>query len=332
MVIDESPAVGLQENNMALNATLEHHLMVESELIRRDKNRAAAIIWSVANEPQSNYPVATSYFQQVISHVRALDSTRPVTFVSCQDYNTDVAVQFNDVIFINKYFGWYVQTGELDTIKHDLSADITGWLNAFPGKPVGMSEYGADTVPGLHTLPSFVFTEDYQSQFYALHAQVFDSFRTAPQSRWFSELTWCFADFMTGQTDVRVVGNKKGLLTRDREPKAAAIQLAARYNQLAANSPQCPPTLGELVENGCRSTLGVHVTPAIPAEFTGTFSLHQSEVAIVKDTAPAPASASVSATAGDDEDAFLLSRIDAIYARGLLSAEEKQALEARLRA
>lgn len=52
--------------------------MVESEHVRRDKNRASAIIWSVANEPQTNKAVSQNYFQQVIAHVKSLDATRPV--------------------------------------------------------------------------------------------------------------------------------------------------------------------------------------------------------------------------------------------------------------
>ena len=36
-------------------------------------------------------------------------------------------------------------------------------LNSFnTGKPVMLTEYGADTVAGLHMEPSMVFTEEYQ--------------------------------------------------------------------------------------------------------------------------------------------------------------------------
>ena len=31
-----------------------------------------------------------------------------------------------------------------------------------PGKPVMLTEYGADTVAGIHMEPSMVFTEEYQ--------------------------------------------------------------------------------------------------------------------------------------------------------------------------
>lgn len=44
---------------------LAHHLEVMNELIRRDKNRPAVVMWSVANEPKSDIPEATEYFRQV---------------------------------------------------------------------------------------------------------------------------------------------------------------------------------------------------------------------------------------------------------------------------
>ena len=42
--------------------SLNHHLEVMEELVRRDKNRPSAIIWSVANEPNSANPLADHYF------------------------------------------------------------------------------------------------------------------------------------------------------------------------------------------------------------------------------------------------------------------------------
>ncbi len=42
-------------------------------------------------------------------------------------------------------------------------ADLRHWREVRK-KPVIVTEYGADTVVGLHTLPAVVFTEDYQAQ------------------------------------------------------------------------------------------------------------------------------------------------------------------------
>ena len=43
------------------------------------------------------------------------------------------------------------------------------------------------------------------------------------------EQVWNFADFQTSQGIIRVDGNKKGVFTRDRRPKAAAFALRERW-------------------------------------------------------------------------------------------------------
>ena len=43
------------------------------------------------------------------------------------------------------------------------------------------------------------------------------------------EHVWNFADFQTGTSFIRVDGNKKGVFTRDRRPKAAAHHLRRRW-------------------------------------------------------------------------------------------------------
>jgi beta-glucuronidase len=47
------------------------------------------------------------------------------------------------------------------------------------------------------------------------------------------EMIWCFADFKTDQAVNRVGGNKEGIFTRDREPKASAHLVRKRYWALA---------------------------------------------------------------------------------------------------
>lgn len=44
-------------------ASLNHHLEVMDELVRRDKNHPSVVMWSVANEPASEMPPAGQYFK-----------------------------------------------------------------------------------------------------------------------------------------------------------------------------------------------------------------------------------------------------------------------------
>ena len=336
VVIDESPGVGLQEQNLALPATLAHHLVVEAEHVRRDKNRASVIMWSVANEPESSTPPAAPYFQAVIAQVRALDATRPVLFVCDQDFAGDLAMPYADVIAINRYYAWYEENGELDVITRELTADLLGWRAKYPTKPIMLTEYGADTIPGFHdgTGSPFSWTEDYQTLFYRPYFGVFDAFRTNESFGFIGEHTWCFADFMTVEGTGRAVGNHKGLLTRERAPKAAALQLRARFNAIAAAAPQCPLALRELAESGCAAPLGAAPVRAAlpPAPARGApapaFELRQAQ--------PPPRAQALrredgaAAAAPRDGRRALLSHLGArlagLQASGALAAEEAGAL------
>jgi len=107
-----------------------------------------------------------------------------------------------------------------------------------------MTEYGAEAIPGLHEMPSAPFTEQYQVEIIQKTTQVFEELRLAGHLS--GEMLWNFADFMTAPSffsfknnlkklfegTSRVVGNHKGVLTRDRKPKMAAHFIKRRYGYL----------------------------------------------------------------------------------------------------
>ena len=173
---------------------------------------------------------AGKYFKAVAEHTRQLDSTRPVTLVINAQWDQDHASQYFDVIAINRYFAWYSDPGHTEVIQRKMFSELENWRKA-RGKPVMVTEYGADTVAGLHMEPAMVFTEEYQVQ---LMRENFKAFDQARAEGWFiGEHIWNFADFMTKQEPRRVAGNKKGIFTRERQPKLAAHVLRARYWALA---------------------------------------------------------------------------------------------------
>ncbi|XP_023331589.1 beta-glucuronidase [Eurytemora carolleeae] len=229
VIIDECPAVALDHFEDEL---LVNHLKSLKELVDRDKNRPSVVMWSVGNEPKSYRNDSGIYFEKVYNFTRSLDGTRAITLVINADYKTEQASQHFDVIAINRYFGWYSDTGHLEVIYKHMLNDLKHWRES-RGKPVMVTEYGADTVPGIHTLPAVVFSEEYQIQ---LMKENFKAFDEAKAEGWFiGEMIWNFADFMTKQDITRVNGNKKGIFTREREPKMAAHMLRWRYWQLAQN-------------------------------------------------------------------------------------------------
>jgi beta-glucuronidase len=115
----------------------------------------------------------------------------------------------------------------LDSAKEKLRSEFNSWLKRCPEKPFMMTEYGADTVAGLHDVEPVMFTEEYQVAFYRANHEVFDEF-----NHFVGEQVWNFADFATGQGIVRVQGNKKGIFTRDRKPKYAAHELKRRWTEI----------------------------------------------------------------------------------------------------
>ncbi|XP_037605042.1 beta-glucuronidase [Sebastes umbrosus] len=237
VVIDECPGVGIKDIRSFGNASLTHHLAVMDELVRRDKNHASVVMWSVANEPASEMPPAEFYFKTLIKHTKYLDPTRPVTYVTDSNYARDKGAPYVDVICVNSYFSWYHDSGHLELITLQLNTQFENWYGKYQ-KPIIQSEYGADAVAGLHSDPPMMFSEEYQNQVLRSYHEVFDQKR---KQYVIGELIWNFADFMTAQGLTRVVGNKKGVFTRQRQPKQAAFILKERYWRLANETGTLPP-------------------------------------------------------------------------------------------
>ena len=62
--------------------TREVHGQAIRELVARDKNHPSVVLWSIANEPESETEGAERYFEPLFALTRELDPTRPVGFVN----------------------------------------------------------------------------------------------------------------------------------------------------------------------------------------------------------------------------------------------------------
>nr|XP_040234343.2 beta-glucuronidase isoform X1 [Anopheles coluzzii] len=226
MIIDECPSVDTENFSQIL---LEKHKSSIEQLIHRDRNHPSVVMWSIANEPRTGKMVASPYFEAVAQYTKKLDPTRPITAAIAVNVNDDVAAQYLDIVSFNRYNAWYANSGKLNMITNRVIEEAEAW-NKKHNKPVLMSEYGADTQEGLHTLPAYIWSEDYQTRVFSQHFKAFDALRK--QNFFIGEFVWNFADFKTAQTYTRVGGNKKGIFTRNRQPKAAAYLLRQRYHAL----------------------------------------------------------------------------------------------------
>lgn len=230
LVIDETPAVGIgagaAQNPYDTFPLAQHHRDVLTAMIDRDKNHPCVVMWSLGNEPDlEHFPrSAYEYWRPLYELAHALDpQDRPVTLVCCQnDYTKDITTRTMDVVSLNRYYGWYNLSGDLDAACRAWNEELDFW--AQQGRPVIFTEYGADTVEGLHDTRAGMFSEEFQAEYYDRINAVIDG-----RPFFVGELIWNFADFATIQGPMRVGGNRKGVFTRDRRPKLAAHLLRRRW-------------------------------------------------------------------------------------------------------
>jgi beta-glucuronidase len=138
-------------------------------------------------------------------------------------YTDDLISDLFDVLLLNRYYGWYVEQGDLANAELKMERELLGWENMY-GKPMIMAEYGADTLAGLHEVRDVPWSEEYQANYYEMYHRVHDRVKSMC-----GEQVWNFADFMTSIKIFRANGNHKGVFTRDRKPKACAQVLKRRW-------------------------------------------------------------------------------------------------------
>ena len=219
LVIDETPAVGLFFAEAGLERRLALCRQYTQELIDRDKNHPSVIMWSLANEPHSRRSEAKPFFRNLYDLARSLDPSRPVTVVSHVGVDEE-SFEFLDVLCLNRYYGWYTQSGQLDAALPLLSEELDA-LHARFQKPLIVTEFGADTIPGHHAQPPEMFSEEFQAEMLSRYIELF---KTKPYI--VGEHIWNLCDFKTGQSPIRMGGlNLKGIFTRDRRPKLAAHRI-----------------------------------------------------------------------------------------------------------
>jgi beta-glucuronidase len=244
LIIDEIPAVGLSFNDGDDNISARLHQCKQQvrELVQRDKNHPSVITWSIANEPIPNnmgdltgYDDAepgpgedptggTAFFEELVAFTRALDDTRPVIIVGVMGGSPAAWLELSDYIAINRYWGWYVHGGRLEEARIALEEELDA-LHARHGKPIVVTEFGADTIAGRHSVDPQLFSEEYQREVMRLYLDA------AAERAYVAGLhVWNFADFRTAQGVMRMGGfNLKGVFTRDRQPKLAAHFLRERW-------------------------------------------------------------------------------------------------------
>lgn len=229
MVWDEIPVYQhIEFADSSVPAKME---MMLNEMVRRDRNRCAVMIWSLSNETYPGTPGRNKALVELTKKCRAIDSTRLITHViNTQRYEHnafdvwDTLYRHADIISINEYIGWYIPwQGSPAAVK---------WKLVCPGKPVFISEFGGEALYGNQRGPvdeAAYWTEAYQAKIYTDQIEMFN---TVPNLC--GVCPWLLFDYRSlgRMHPVYQKGyNRKGLLSDKGEKKKAWYIMNTYYNK-----------------------------------------------------------------------------------------------------
>lgn len=186
------------------------------ELILRDRNRSSVIIWSVGNEnPDSDERY--DFMSNLVAIVKQMDQTRLVG-ASCLIDVEECRIKDRlsnelDIIGINEYYGWYLRN--FATLEEILK-------NSLMGKPLIITETGADAVCGMHSESNEFYSEDYQAEVYK------KQYETLLQFSYIRGITpWILYDYasMRRMSKIQQGFNLKGIISKDRSYKKKAYYI-----------------------------------------------------------------------------------------------------------
>ena len=226
MVWSEIPVYwDIDWSNPATLANAEAQLRDE---IARDHNRAAVILWSVANETPVK-PERLVFLTQLVKDARDLDSTRLITSAMNPTENTGDERTLNDplgdvldVVGLNEYLGWYGGRPE--------DADRMQWKTKWT-KPLIVSEFGGGAVFGRRGDADEVWTEEYQENVYQHQLGMVERMPNLA-----GMTPWVLMDFRSPLRmlpGVQDYHNRKGLISNRGQRKLAFYTLQKFYKKTA---------------------------------------------------------------------------------------------------
>jgi beta-glucuronidase len=232
LVWEEVPVYwGIDWTNPATLQVAEEQMR---DLIARDHNRAAAILWSVGNETPMG-PDRLEFLRKLAAYARSLDSTRLLTSAMNHRKNIggntqlldDPLGEFLDVLGENEYIGWYETPVE--------ATDTMQWKSTYD-KPVIFSEFGAGAPYGDHGDAGARWTEEYQA---SLYQHQINMLKRIPALAGMSP--WVLMDFRSPRrmlAGVQDFYNRKGLISDRGQRKQAFYVLQNFYRSIGNSKPE----------------------------------------------------------------------------------------------
>ncbi len=197
-----------------------------SELIIQNYNHPSIVVWGLSNEITAASAVNEDLLEnhrELNDLAHRLDPTRLTTMADVFMLETDSPIlDIPDVNAYNLYFGWYL--GELSQNEEFFDE----WHNKYPNKPIGFSEYGADTNPAFHN--SHPERGDYSETYQCVYHE--------HMAKMIEERPWLWCTYVWNMFDFAADGrdeggkhgqNQKGLVTMDRKIRKDAFYLYKAY-------------------------------------------------------------------------------------------------------
>lgn len=186
-----------------------------TELVAQNYNHPSILFWGLSNEITIGGENEALYrnLAELNALVKKLDPHRLTTMAAVSMVPMDSEhVYLADLISYNHYFGWYVGDAE----------DNGPWMDKFhalnPSVPLGISEYGAETITAWHS--AYPENHDYTEEYGVLyHQEMLKTFAARP---WlWATHCWNMFDFAADARDEGGVQgrNNKGLVSYDRKLK-----------------------------------------------------------------------------------------------------------------
>lgn len=238
LVWEESLGWGQFERQLTDERFLSHHYAQLPEMVEASCNHPCIILWGFLNELHSDKPFGRPVVEKSVDLLRSLDPTRLITYATCRP-DGDLCLDLVDIIALNLYPGWYGANGVPDGVRlivPKIRALVAKFDAEHPGKPIMISEIGAEALYGWRDAMNGFFTEEFQSRYDVEVAR-----EVAGSERLVGLSIWHWADARTYQTSFALgkprAYNNKGVLDEYRRPKAAYHAVSEVYRSVCTPRP-----------------------------------------------------------------------------------------------
>ncbi|WP_163538636.1 glycoside hydrolase family 2 TIM barrel-domain containing protein [Gracilibacillus sp. YIM 98692] len=225
-VWEENHARGLSLERMQHPQFQNQCQQVNQEMVENHVNHPCIIMWGILNECASHTEEGRAMYREQLKQIRSMDNSRPLTFAS-HHREKELCFDLVDIVSFNLYPLWYT-----DEDPSELVDQARKWADELggKGKPMIMSEFGADGFYGYRTISQVKGTEERQAQI------IDENLKSYMETDYISGMfIWQFADCRVTEEEWFMkraqTMNNKGIVDMYRRPKLAYDKVKNRWRR-----------------------------------------------------------------------------------------------------